>query len=201
MFAPMHISKTLILLSALLLIGFGCDYNGDEVPAQYADTESAAATQPAGTPYVDDTSTDQAEPLPENSEEENRVAVDVSNTIAVGEPNPATPTSVIALPNGGAYEAYSESKLANAETGDVVLFFHAAWCPSCRALENDIQRNADDIPDDLTILKLDYDTESALKKKYGVRSQHSLVQVDADGNLIQIWRGGNRLSDVVKRVE
>lgn len=193
----MNTSKVLILAGAIMLIGAGCAGVATNTPNEVT-PNSAAGTQPAGTPYVDDTpAAPEALPTaPTNTKE-----AGTPNPIAVGEQNPATPTSVIALPSGGTFEAYNESKLANAENGDVVLFFHAAWCPSCRALENDITANAANIPDDLTILKLDYDTESALKKKYGVRSQHSLVQVDSDGNLISIWRGGNRLSDLVKQVQ
>ena len=37
----------------------------------------------------------------------------------------------------GTYEPYAQEKLALAETGNVVLYFHADWCPICRAIEGD----------------------------------------------------------------
>lgn len=99
----------------------------------------------------------------------------------------------------GSYEAYRPEKLAMANSGDVVLFFHASWCPTCRAL--DASLNAGDIPDGLTILKVDYDTETELKQKYGVRTQHTLVQVDADGNMITSWLGGSTAADIAAKVK
>ena len=101
----------------------------------------------------------------------------------------------------GSYEAYSAQKIAMAETGDVVLFFHASWCPSCRGLNSDIEANMSSIPEGVTILKVDYDKETELKKKYGVTTQHTLVQVDKDGNLIKKWSGGSSLSNLVSEIE
>jgi thioredoxin 1 len=101
----------------------------------------------------------------------------------------------------GSYEAYSAEKIARAEKGDVILFFHASWCPSCRGLDADISTNMSMIPEGVSILKVDYDNETELKKKYGVTSQHTLVQVDKDGNLIKKWSGGSKLSAVIAEIK
>ncbi len=101
----------------------------------------------------------------------------------------------------GLYEAYAPEKLARAETGDVVLFFHAGWCPSCRGLNGDIEKNISSIPAGVSILKLDYDKEKDLKKKYGVTYQHTLVQVDKDGNLIKKWSGSPTLTKLVSEIK
>lgn len=101
----------------------------------------------------------------------------------------------------GSYEAYTAEKIARAETGDVVLFFHASWCPSCRGLNTDIEKNLDAIPSGVSILKVDYDKETELKKKYAVTYQHTLVQVDKDGNLIKKWSGTPSLSDLVSQIQ
>ncbi len=100
----------------------------------------------------------------------------------------------------GSYETYSSDKVMRAQTGDVVVFFHASWCPSCRGLDSDIQANMGSIPEGVTILKADYDKETELKKKYGVTSQHTLVQVDKDGNMIKKWSGGSSLSSVLSQI-
>ena len=89
--------------------------------------------------------------------------------------------------NKGTYEIYTPEKLAQATNGDVVLFFHASWCPTCRAAEASI--NETGVPDGLTILKLDYDRELELRQKYGVTVQHTFVQVDENGDLIKKWTG------------
>lgn len=101
----------------------------------------------------------------------------------------------------GSYEAYSPEKLARAQTGDVVLFFHASWCPSCRGLNSDIEANIGTIPEKVSILKVDYDKEVELKKKYGVTYQHTLVQVDANGNLIKKWSGSPKLSAALAQIQ
>jgi thiol-disulfide isomerase/thioredoxin len=101
----------------------------------------------------------------------------------------------------GVYAPYEASKLAMANTGDVVLFFKASWCPSCRALDSNIKANLEAIPDGLTILEVDYDTATAMRQQYGVTSQHTLVQVDASGKLIKKWSGGSTLTSVVAQVQ
>ena len=101
----------------------------------------------------------------------------------------------------GTYEDYSADKLDLANDGKVVLFFKASWCPSCKAVDADIVSRLGDIPYNTTILKVDYDTATDLKKKYGVTYQHTFVQVDAQGNQITKWSGSPSLSDVVKNVK
>lgn len=96
----------------------------------------------------------------------------------------------------GTFANYSPERVGRSK--DTVIFFHAGWCPSCVALEKGI--TAWDIPYGLTILKADYDNETELKKKYGVLSQHTLVQVDADGNEIKKWAGWNTLDSIVEKV-
>ena len=123
-----------------------------------------------------------------------------------------TPTNEVQMPDQpvtqeiltisvGSYESYSAEKIAMAETGDVVLFFHASWCPSCRALNGDIEDNMSEIPAGITILKTDYDKETELKKKYGVTTQHTLVQVDKDGNLVKKWSGGSKLENLLSQIQ
>ncbi len=101
----------------------------------------------------------------------------------------------------GDYVSYAADKLAFAETGDVVLFFHASWCPYCRAADADITENVAAIPPSLLILKTDYDSQTALKQKYGVTYQHTFVQVDAGGNQIAKWSGSETLADIVAHVK
>ena len=106
-----------------------------------------------------------------------------------------------AMMSKGSYELYDASKLAMANTGKVVLFFKASWCPTCRALDADIKANMASIPGGVTILEVDYDKSGELKQKYGVTMQHTLVQVDAQGNLLNKWSGGNTLTSVVEKIK
>lgn len=101
----------------------------------------------------------------------------------------------------GTYESYSPEKIAFASEGDVILFFHAPWCPTCKALDSDINGELSQIPANTKILKVDYDSSSELKKKYGVTYQHTLVQVDAEGNMITKWSGGNTLESILEKIQ
>ena len=105
-----------------------------------------------------------------------------------------------AMMSKGSYEAYDPSKLAMADHGKVVLFFRASWCPTCKALDADIKAHLASLPEGVHILDVDYDNSAALKQKYGVTMQHTLVQVDAKGNLITKWSGGN-LDTLVKNLK
>ena len=99
------------------------------------------------------------------------------------------PDSEEPLPSG-AYVDYSESAVADAGDSKKVIFFHAEWCPECRSFEQNLLSAP--IPDGLTILKADYDTESALKQKHGITHQTSFVQVDSDGDQLTKWQGFGR---------
>ncbi len=101
----------------------------------------------------------------------------------------------------GLYAPYEASKLVMANNGDVVLFFKASWCPSCRALDSNIKANLATLPADLTILEVDYDTAIDLRQQYGVTTQHTLVQVDAEGILIKKWSGGSTVASIVAQVQ
>lgn len=100
----------------------------------------------------------------------------------------------------GSYETYDASKISRAESGTVILFFHASWCPSCRALNSDIEKNISNIPEQVSILKTNYDTETELKKKYGITYQHTLVQVDQNGEMIKKWSGSPSLSSLLSQI-
>ncbi len=101
-------------------------------------------------------------------------------------------------PVKGSYTAYDPAKLANASTGKVVLNFSAPWCPICREAESNFK--ASKTPDGLTLLKVDYDSSTALKKKYGVTYQHTFVQVDKAGNLLKKWSASTTYGDIQKQV-
>lgn len=62
------------------------------------------------------------------------------------------------------------------------IFFYAGWCPDCVNLEGKIKANIADFPGGSVILKADYDTESELKKEYGITVQSTVVVIDKNGN-------------------
>lgn len=111
------------------------------------------------------------------------VAAPTTDSVATKETKITEGTSSQSSSNSsdGAYVTYSSSVIANTD-GTKVLFFHAPWCPQCRAIEADII--PENIPANTTIIKVDYDSNQALRQKYGVTLQTTFVRVDDDGNLV-----------------
>lgn len=109
-------------------------------------------------------------------------------------------TTVTTVHDG--YQVYSEdgvaAALANGEK--VVLFFHATWCPTCKSLDADIMANEANIPDNVSIFKVDYDSETDLKAEYDVSVQHTLVYVDENMDKVSDARGLPTLEDVVNGI-
>ncbi len=102
----------------------------------------------------------------------------------------------------GSYVTLAEfeaDKSAYADT-NVVLFFHAGWCPNCRATEENLNADLAGIPSDLTIVKVDYDNSDELRERYGVTTQHTFVQIDANGKQIAKWSGAETAGDIAKQV-
>lgn len=106
-----------------------------------------------------------------------------------------------AMMSADSYEAYAPEKIAKAAEGDVVLFFRASWCPTCKSVDADIKKNATAIPKGVTILDVDYDNSTALKQKYGVAYQHTFVQVDAKGNQIAKWSASPTLAALLANIK
>lgn len=83
--------------------------------------------------------------------------------------------------------AYSEEAVANSDSENKILFFHAAWCSICNQVEKNIE--AGTLSDDTTIFKVDYDSDKGqeLARKYKIPVQYSMVVVESDGTEIKQW--------------
>lgn len=98
------------------------------------------------------------------------------------------------------YRPYSVGEFEEEADSKRVLFFYATWCPSCKMADADILSQIEEIPDDVVIYKVDYDTETELKEKYAVTYQHTFVWVDAEGNALALWNGGG-LKEILETVQ
>jgi thiol-disulfide isomerase/thioredoxin len=155
------------------------------VPALAAcggDDATTAADEPASSSAESAPTSDSAEPsaTPSPTKQASRTAE------ASPEPQP------------GRYVDWSEyegDQKAYAD-GDVVLFFHAPWCHECRGTEESIA--ADGVPDGLTVVKVDFDSRTDLRQRYGVTVQHTFVQVDPSGEKVAAWTGSRTGSDIAK---
>lgn len=103
------------------------------------------------------------------------------------------------MKKAGSFVNYEDVDVASL-SGKIVLDFSATWCPSCRTFKADVAASLDDIPENLNLVVVDYDTYTDLRKKYNVTYQHTFVQIDRDGNEIKKWSGGSTLESVIQQV-
>lgn len=94
-----------------------------------------------------------------------------------------------AIAAAGRYIDYSEEILQKqcSGYGRTILFFYAPWCPECRGFDKAI--TAGEVPAGTQILKVDYDSSTELKKKYGVTIQTTFVSVGSNGEKLKLWTG------------
>ena len=104
------------------------------------------------------------------------------------------------MKEAGMYSVYSASAVsASLASGkSVYLFFHATWCPGCRALDTAIAGDLASIPAGSVISKVDYDTNEALRQQYGVTSQHTVVKLNSDGTSMKKVMGPTSVMGIVK---
>lgn len=168
----MRIARTAPAL-ALIVVVSGCA--SQDASTQAAPEESASTRASSGA--ADDAA------APESSAESGS-AGDSDGTQPSEQPAP------------GAYidwDTYAADRAAY-QTSDVVLFFHADWCPSCQETQASLE--ADGVPDGLTVVKVDFDNATDLRQEYGVTLQHTFVHVDADGQALKTWTGATTGADI-----
>jgi len=139
----------------------------------------------------------------ENSEKNQNVSESInssSNSSSSSSNNSSTKTSENESKKGE-YTVYSSEKLASSDKQNLVIFFNASWCPTCKIANNNINSDLESIPSDLAIFNADYDKETELKKKYGVTYQHTFVKVDKNGVLIKKASGLNKVEEIVEFVK
>ena len=91
----------------------------------------------------------------------------------------------------GIYTTFSDAAFAAAADMRRVYFFHASWCPTCRAADRAFSTNEGDIPSGVAVFKIDYDSATELRRTFGVTYQHTFVIVDEQGTLVRRWSGGD----------
>lgn len=115
----------------------------------------------------------------------------------------AIDTAKEVVTNSYGYVNYDAKQVQEALAADkkVVLFFHASRCPTCKSLDGNILANTAAIPSDVVVFKTDYDTSTALKAKYGVTAQHTLIYLDKDLNATNKIMGAPGLKEILDGIK
>ncbi len=121
-------------------------------------------------------------------------------TMAASSSGPTPSTTAITSSGGWITLAEYEQDPAKYADTDVVLFFNASWCPTCQNTVKSLDAQKADFPAGLTVVSVDYDSETDLKKKYGVTTQHTFVQIDPAGDELQKWTGTETVDAIQAKV-
>lgn len=57
----------------------------------------------------------------------------------------------------------------------VLVDFHAQWCGPCKAMAPALEQVADEMKDQVKIVKIDVDENPAVTGKYGIRAMPTLI--------------------------
>jgi thiol-disulfide isomerase/thioredoxin len=116
----------------------------------------------------------------------------------------ATETSASAepAPEPGRYVDLADYRKDEAafHDGDVVLFFNATWCPTCQEATTNLTADPKALGKGVTVVSVDYDENTDLRRKYGVTYQHTFVQIDENGEKIKVWSGSSTPAEVAAKL-
>lgn len=89
---------------------------------------------------------------------------------------------------------------ALASRRQLVYFFAASWCPSCRETYRNLKADIGGLPEDLTIVMVDYDKSADLKAKYGVVYQHTFILIGPTGEVRKTWSGSRTVAEILRNL-
>ena len=185
----------LVILLIIIAVGFLATRTADS-PSSITQVENSETLSPIEENNSDNKTVaeNQIDSSTTQTPNENKEVANEKDVVPEKEPLNEPVTS------NGTYTNYSASAVANSNADNIILFFHATWCPSCHALNSDINANLSDIPAGTEIYKVDYDTSPELRKKYSVTTQHTLVKIDKNGNLLKKWDNSMTLNSLVSKI-
>jgi thiol-disulfide isomerase/thioredoxin len=126
-------------------------------------------------------------------------ATDTETSPSIAEPS-ASADQVFASTAGYiSYETYSAAP-EKYSASNVVLFYNAYWCSTCKAARDGFESGIGDIPEDLTIVLVDFDENTEMRKKHDVIVQHTFIQIDSAGNELQRWYGSTTVAEIEAKI-
>lgn len=114
---------------------------------------------------------------------------------------PATASSpeVPHSPYSERYLDYSPARLTQflEEHKRVFLFFQASWCSTCATTDKNLRAYFTLLPENVVILRVNFDADKELVREYKVVIQDTLVFVGEDRMPIKSWVGAGRPVDEI----
>jgi hypothetical protein len=122
-----------------------------------------------------------------------------SAPIAVTSPKPSI-TFATPVDRGGSYISYAECQTdPQLRRGTLqVLFFFDPDCAECLAVDESLTMEG--VPEGLTVIKVDFDTYTDAREKYGVESTMTFVQIDDQEHEVDQWTGSANADEILTRV-
>ena len=183
-----------LIIVGAIIVTIVLNSDSDETPS--ADNNAATPEQTTqNTPSVEDVPSEASTPTTVPPQES---SVDTPNIPDATDTPDTTPSA-----SSAEYKEYTEQAFNQAiqDNKKIVLFFHANWCPTCRALDEEITSGLSRVPADTTILKVDYDNSGGLTQTYKITYQHTMVLLQGSrtqpGNT---WQGGG-LDELIFQVK
>jgi thiol:disulfide interchange protein len=90
----------------------------------------------------------------------------------------AAPFAIAAPAAAADFQDYSPAAFANAQASGrpILIDVAASWCPVCAAQHKVMQKiTAGGAQPDLLVLRVDYDTQKPIWKKFGAQKQSTLI--------------------------
>jgi thioredoxin-related protein len=116
----------------------------------------------------------------------------------------ATPTPVQGQTErnlgNGVYDIYDDELIKESKDKTIFLYFYSDSCGECRALQDDIQTNVRDIPEDLIIMKVDIVARGDLKDEYNIEKENTLVQIDSEGKELKKLETKKSLKEIIAEI-
>lgn len=100
----------------------------------------------------------------------------------------------------GAYIDYSDEAFVGSAGTKRILFFYSDKNPKSVTLGQEITLLSDQIPENVTFLRINYDAETEMNSTYKILSPNVLIQVDQKDQEISRWTDG-KFEDILKSIK
>lgn len=96
------------------------------------------------------------------------------------------------------YIDYDENLIKNFDWR-IILEFYANWCSTCKSFDKSLEDY--DLPENILILKIDFDNSEELRKKYAVLTQSTFVEINNREEVLNRFIGIINIEDLVEKLK